>query len=253
MISTSTQNVVVNITNSLTFSTTSGTNLDANSPYSSVLNILPGAIFTINTAPSTFYVIDLTINNFGQIFMNTSGIIFSQGIHQTQIWNNYGTVSMISPSVSVFDNYGSAYFYNFGIVEVNQTFANESAVMSIAFYNSGIVRVNNGMFYLNGGGSHNGTFIHNSGSQIIFSAGTNTLTTLSTVENGTGIVFLGKNLFEKENKIPFFVEIMFSPKKTRRNNQYLWNFYAQFLYNDWINDHFLHSIQLKLRIKCHFR
>ena len=206
MISTSTQNVVVNITNSLTFSTTSTTNLAANSPYSSVLNILPGAIFTINTAPSAFYVTDLTINNFGQMFMNTSGSILSQGVNQIQIWNNYGTVSMISPSVTVYDYYGSVEFNNFGIVEINETFANESAVMSIAFYNSGIVRVNNGMFYLNGGGSHNGTFIHNSGSQIIFSAGTNTLTTLSTVENGTGIVFSGKkNLFEKKKKIPFFL------------------------------------------------
>ena len=192
LIATATQNVVVNITNSLTFSTTSATSLYANSYYSNVLNILPGAIFTINTAPSTFYVLDLTINNFGQIFMNTSGFIFTQGNLQTQIWNNYGTVSMISPSVSIYDNYGSANFNNFGIVEVNETFANESAVMTIALYNSGIVRVNNGMFYLNGGGSHNGTFIHNPGSQIIFSGGTNTLTTLSTVENGTGIVFLGK-------------------------------------------------------------
>ena len=84
--------------------------------------------------------------------------------------------------------------------------------------NNKIVRVNNGMFYLNGGGSHNGTFTHNSGSQIIFSAGTNTLTTLSTVENGTGIVFLGKNLFEKENKIPFFVEIMFSTTEPKKKN-----------------------------------
>ena len=198
---TATQNVVVNITNSLTFSTTSTTYLYANSYYSNVLNILPGATFTINTAPSTFNVLDLTINNFGQILMNTSGTIYVQGNYQTQIWNNYGTVSMISPSVNLLVNYGSAYFYNFGIVEINETFANESAVMSIAFYNFGIVRVNNGMFYLNGGGLHNGTFIHNPGSQIIFSAGTNTLTTLSTVENGTGIVFLGKNLFEKENRI----------------------------------------------------
>ena len=169
--------------------------------------------------------------------MNVSGVVYIGSSFQTQIWNNYGIVSIISSLDLSLYSTTNADFYNFGLVEINETFASETVAISIAFNNSGTLRVNNGVFYFNYSGTHDGTFIHNSGSQIIFSAGTNILTNLSTVENGTGIVFSGKSIEKQMTNLNSS-----SFHKTRRCHQYSWKFYAQCLYNNWINNHFLYSI-----------
>ena len=188
--SSSVLSTTLTVTNSFAWSAGFASYIQGLNAAMGILSFSSSCIANIQNS-NTLYLLDVVLENYGNIMINSSTLQFFGSANQTIFINEAGgTIDAVGPT-NEFNAYtGTSSFNNYGLIRINGSSSSSTFTITVPFDNNGTVAPTSGEIYLDSNGIHSGTFDPSAGS-IIFIGGTNTLTTASTVLNGTGITFSG--------------------------------------------------------------
>ena len=188
--SSSVLSTTLTVTNSFAWSAALASYIRGLNAAMGILSFSSGCIANIQNS-NTLYLLDVVLENYGNIMINSSTLQFFGSANQTIFINEAGGTIDAVGTTNEFNAYtGTSSFNNYGLIRINGSSSSSTFTITVPFDNNGTVAPTSGEIYLDSNGIHSGTFDPSAGS-IIFIGGTNTLTTASTVLNGTGITFSG--------------------------------------------------------------